>query len=67
MADLVRPEPLWPVDSEYQPLYDEMVARGNDIASRASVAIVGIARSAMPVLPNTLALIDEVAQRFKER
>lgn len=67
MTDLVRPEPLWPVDSEYQDLYTEMTLRGNDIASRASVAIVGIARSAMPVLPNTLALIDEVAQRFKER
>lgn len=64
---LLRPEDVWPVDEEYAAAYDGRVAGGRGLAERSGVNIVGIARNAMPALPNTLALLDEVAAGFERR
>lgn len=63
---LIRPEQMWLVEPEYQAQYDRMVEIGRDEAARTKVAIVAIARNAMPHLRNTLALIDELAGRFRD-
>lgn len=62
---MLRPEGLWPVDEEYQGLYDSMVSIGREEAAKSGVNIVSIARNAMPRLTNTLALVDEVRAEFK--
>ena len=62
--NLIRPEPVWPVDEEYSDKYDRMVAAGRETAKDLSVAIVAIARNSAPYLANTLALVDEVREGF---
>ena len=67
-TDLVRAEDFWPrlpSDDEFKGLYDEAVARGRQAAAESSVAIVGIARNAMPAMANTLGLLREVDDGFK--
>lgn len=61
-----RPEKIWFVDKDCQERYDRMVEMGRSEAARTKVAIVAIARNAMPFLRNTLLLIDELAGRFRE-
>ena len=61
---MLKPEGLWPVDSEYAELYAKLVATGREEASSAGVNIVSIARNAMPKLTNTLELVDGVRKGF---
>lgn len=63
---MINPEPVWPVDSEYQEYYDSGVSAGNEEASKTSACIVAIARNSMPELANTLVLSAAVARRFQE-
>lgn len=62
----MRPEDYWRIEPAYQPAYDEYVGYGREVALRSKVAIVAIARDAMPHLTNTLTLIDDLAGRFRE-
>ena len=62
---LKRPEDVWPVDAEDEVLYDAMVAAGRAAAAAGDAVIVGIARNALPYLPNTLALMAEVQTAFR--
>lgn len=63
---LRRPEGEWPVDREYAEDYVAKVRVGRETAASLDACIVGIARNAMPYLPNTLALVDEVAAGFRQ-
>lgn len=60
------PEKIWFVDKDCQGKYDQMVRFGTEEAARTKVAIVAIARNAMPFLRNTLVLVDELAGKFRE-
>lgn len=62
---LIRPEAVWNVDSEYAADYNAHVAAGRESAKSLDAAVVGIARNAMPMLPNTLELIEEVRAGFR--
>jgi len=59
-----RPEDFWDVD--YVDSYKEHVEFGRVEARRQKLAIVGICRSAMPHLRNTLALVDELAGLWRD-
>jgi hypothetical protein len=61
-----RPEDFWGVDDGYVEAYRERVGYGRAAARRQKLAIVAICRSAMPYLQNTLALVDELAGRFRD-
>lgn len=61
----MRPEAVWPVDDEYEAQYAGHVAAGREVAKSLDSAIVGIARNAMPMLTNTLELIEEVRAGFR--
>lgn len=61
----MRPEDMWEVEPAYIDAYKEKCDYGRDNASRSKIAIVGIVRTAMPFLPNTLSLVDEVAASFE--
>jgi len=61
----MRPEDFWAIEPEYQKRYDDKVAIGAEVASRSKIAIAAIARDAMPHLGNTLALVDELASKFR--
>jgi hypothetical protein len=60
-----RPDVLLPPDAEFAEDYAADVRIGRERASEATVAIVGICRSAMPWLPQTLRLIEETGSMFK--
>lgn len=60
----LRPEDVWPVDDEYLDLYKDAVVTGYGVAKESGVNVVSIARNAMPLLTNTLALVDEARERF---
>lgn len=62
---MLRPDDVWPVDGEYEELYRTHVDTGRAIASESSLNIVSIARNAMPLLTNTLGLVDEVRKEFR--
>ena len=64
MSERKSPEGLWPVDAEYEELYLSMVKDGREEAAKAGVNVVSIARNAMPLLTNTLALVDDVREGF---
>lgn len=61
---MTRPESFWPVDSQFSDLYDRQSSFGSEAAAKSKVAIVAIARNAMPFLENTLLLVNELAGRF---
>lgn len=61
-----RPEDIWDVDEECAEHYEHSVRLGRLIASEASACVVGIARNAMPYLPNTLSLVDELRDGFRD-
>lgn len=61
----MRPEDFWSVEEDYQAAYGQKVAWGREEAARSKVAIVAIARNAMPHLENTLPLVDELAGEFR--
>jgi hypothetical protein len=60
-----RPDVLLPPDAEFVEAYAADVRIGRERASEATVAIVGICRSAMPWLPQTLRLIEQTGSMFK--
>jgi hypothetical protein len=53
------------IEPEYQATYDRYVALGAERAASSKLAIVAIARNAMPYLANTLLLVEELAGRFR--
>ena len=61
-----QPEDIWSVEDAYAASYAEKIAYGAAEARRQKVAIVAIARNAMPHLRNTLRLVEELAARFKD-
>jgi hypothetical protein len=62
----VRPEDIWHIEQKYRESFDKRTRAGVLEAARSKVAIVAIARTAMPYLENTLTLIDELAGRFRQ-
>jgi len=62
----MKPEEFWFVEDDYRVEYDSHVAAGAAAALGSKLAIVAIARTAMPHLPNTLALIEELAGKFRD-
>lgn len=64
----MKPEDIWfwGVEPEYEAMYRRYCNYGREVAARSKVAIVSIARDAMPHLTNTLALIQETAGLFRE-
>ena len=61
----MRPEDVWDIEDEYEEQYEKYVSLGKDTASRSKLAVVAIARNSMPHLQNTLALVEELAGRFR--
>ena len=61
-----RPESFWEMEDSYKPMYQRYVELGRLEARKSKVAIVCIARNAMPYAVNTLELIDELAGEFRE-
>jgi hypothetical protein len=61
-----QPEDIWGVEDAYADAYDEKVKYGIAEARRQKIAIVAIARNAMPRLRNTLRLVGELASLFKD-
>jgi hypothetical protein len=59
------PEDFWKVDPLWQDSYDAKCSDGDETASRSKVAIVAIARDAMPYIENTLQIASELAARFQ--
>jgi hypothetical protein len=59
-----RPEDFWGID--YIDSYKEHVEYGRVAARRQKLAIVSIARNAMPYLKNTLMLVDELAGLWRD-
>lgn len=62
----MRPEEVWCVDEAHRDDYRRTVAVGREVAGQLSAAIVAIARNAMPLLDNTLPLIHEVREGFRQ-
>lgn len=60
-----RPEEVWPVADEYEELYATVTAEGRAAAAAGDAVIVGIARNALPYLPNTLGLVSEAQAGFR--
>lgn len=61
---MIRPENIWPVEERYLPLYSRYCDFGQRLAKRSRLAVLAIARNAMPHLTNTLALVEELAGHF---
>lgn len=61
-----RPEEFWGIEELHWPSYAEHVEYGRVEARRQKLAIVSIARNAMPWLPNTLRLVDELAGLWRD-
>jgi len=59
------PEQIWPLAEECAEDYATKVRVGREIAKNLDASVVAIARNAMPYLPNTLELIDEVQRGFR--
>ena len=62
---MYRPENFWEISDTWKGSYIEKCSDGTEAASRSKVAIVAIARDAMPYLENTLKLVDELAAKFR--
>lgn len=62
----LRPEDVWPVDHEFADDYAAKVLVGAQTAHSLDAVIVAIARNAMPHLPNTLELVDELHGKFND-
>lgn len=60
----MKPEDIWPVEDEYAESYHKHADWGHQAAQRSNLCIVGIARTAMPYLANTLGLVDELVTAF---
>lgn len=63
--EVIAPEAVWPVDSEYEGYYQAGVAGGREVAKDTDAVIVAIARNSMPALGNTLLLASAVARGFR--
>jgi hypothetical protein len=61
----MRPEEVWPVDAEYADDYERMVRVGRETAAELDVAIVAIARNAMPLIRNTFGLVGQLRAGFR--
>lgn len=62
----LTPEQIWPLDQEYADDYATKVRIGRQTAHALDASIVAIARNAMPYLPNTLELVDELQRGFHD-
>lgn len=62
---IIIPDAAWPVDEEYRDYYDAGVEAGRAVAAESDVAIVAIARNAVPFIANTLLLCASVVDRFR--
>lgn len=60
------PEQIWPLAPECAEDYATKVRVGRQTAHSLDAVIVAIARNAMPHLPNTLELVDEVQRGFHD-
>jgi hypothetical protein len=63
---ILRPEDFWGVDDDFADSYREHIEYGRAEALRQKLAIVSICRNAMPRLPSTLRLVDELAGKFRD-
>lgn len=63
----MRPEDIWPVEEAYATAYQQHAEWGLQKAQRSSICVVGIARTAMPHIQNTLELVDELVEPFGEK
>lgn len=61
-----EPEDIWAVEAAYAAAYAEKTEYGIAEARRQKLAVVAIARNAMPYLANTLRLVGELATRFRD-
>lgn len=61
-----RPENVWLVGKSHFDDYAMHVSVGRETARQLDVAVVGIARNAMPHLSNTLALVSELRDGFRD-
>jgi hypothetical protein len=61
-----RPEDFWSIGDSYVAGFRERVEFGRVEARRQKLAIVSIARNAMPYLKNTLLLVDELAGLWRD-
>lgn len=61
-----QPEEIWHVDESYYAGFQERIDMGLVEARRRKLAIVSIARNAMPHLKNTLRLVDELSKLWRD-
>lgn len=61
-----RPEDFWGIEDSYRAEYDKMVLQGREVASELDACIVSIARNATPHIKNTLKLIEETREGFRD-
>jgi hypothetical protein len=61
-----HPDILLPPDPEFVEPYAMAAARGKRAASHLRVAFVAICRNAMPFLPRTLAMIEQIGSLFDQ-
>lgn len=61
----MTPEDVWKLEPEYTQRYEKFCEAGAVVAKGTKVAVVSIARNAMPFLENTLQIVDDLASRFR--
>lgn len=61
---LKRPERVWTLEEPYRDAYVGYCNAGAATAKESKLAVLAIARNAMPHLPNTLGLLDELFPMF---
>lgn len=61
---MIQPEMIWPVEDAYKAIYSRYCELGQELAKRSRLAVLGIARNAMPYLKNTLPLVDQTVKHF---
>ena len=66
MTNLYRPEDLWPIEKDYADEYQSMVAQGRAVAKDLKACVVAIGRNAVPMVGNTLGLVEELQAGFAE-
>lgn len=61
---MARPEDYWFIEDDYKEAYSRYVEMGRVMARESRLAVLAIARNAMPFMANTLALVEETAGFF---
>lgn len=64
--EVLEPEDIWAVEEAYAAAYVEKTEYGIAEARRQKLAVVSIARNAMPHLTNTLRLVSEMAPMWRD-